>query len=161
MAVVGFVALVQGVLGGPHPLLLEQLAQLAQPHVGVVPPQARQLQLLEGGEGGAEPALGVALQGLGHTGDTRDMVRRGGGMRGTGRDIVTGGQGHAGDRDMSGGDGNMGGTRSRWETGRDRDMGTGRDRDTLGDGDTSGRDGDRAETHQGTGKDIVMGGQGQ
>lgn len=48
LAVVGRVPLVHGVLGGLHPLLLQELLQLGQAHVGVLLLEAGQGLLFEG-----------------------------------------------------------------------------------------------------------------
>lgn len=67
LAVVSFVPLVHGVVRGLHPLLLEELLELGQPHVGVLVLQAGQVELLEGREGGFHAALGVPVQLVGDT----------------------------------------------------------------------------------------------
>lgn len=67
LAVVSLVPLVHGVFWRLHPLLLEELLELGQAHVGVLLLQARQVELLEGSEGSFHPALWVPIQVIGNT----------------------------------------------------------------------------------------------
>lgn len=66
LAVVRFVPLVHGVFWRLHPLLLEELLELGQAHVGVLLLQAWQIDLFESREGGFHPALGVPVQIVGN-----------------------------------------------------------------------------------------------
>lgn len=75
MAVVSFVPLVHGVVRGLHPLLLEELLELGQAHVGVLLLQAGQVELLEGREGGFHAALGVPVQLVGNAAGGKKETR--------------------------------------------------------------------------------------
>lgn len=76
LAVVSLVPLVHGVFWRLHPLLLEELLELGQAHVGVLLLQARQVELLEGGESGFHPALRVPIQVIGNAEDSNGIFNR-------------------------------------------------------------------------------------
>lgn len=62
LAVVRFVPLIHGVFRRLHPLLLEELLELGQPHVGVLLFQARQIDFFKSREGSFHPALGMPVR---------------------------------------------------------------------------------------------------
>lgn len=68
LAVVSFVPLVHGVFRRLHPLLLEELLELGQPHVRVLLLEARQVDLFKSREGGFHPALGMPVRIVGNAG---------------------------------------------------------------------------------------------
>lgn len=75
LGVVSSEALVQRILRRLHPLLLQLLLQLRQPHVGVLFLQAWHVGLLKGGERRLHPTLRVVVLVLGPRAEDRRRSR--------------------------------------------------------------------------------------